>query len=199
MGDVTHELAPALVKALSGLMVLEKSRTVNFTTDQGKKVNYDYASLDALVSATRPVLAENGLVALTSVHEHGDGYAVTVQLLHESGEAMEFRPLPFPRGKDAQSSGSWMTYFRRYALLAALGMATGEDDDGAKAVAPVVEDDYTPGLRTSVEAAIAKLDDEGKEKLKAWFAEADLPAVRRMNADQLARTIDHLMAGGQEA
>lgn len=188
-----NELAPALVKALTGLMVLEKSRTVDFRTDSGKRVNYDYASLDALVLLTRPVLAAEGLVALTSVHEHGDGYACTVQLLHTSGECMEFQPLPFPRGHDAQSSGSWITYFRRYALLAALGMATGEDDDGAKAVGPQPVDDYTPGLRTSVEAAIGKLDDAGREALKAWLAEEDLPAVRRMNADQLARTIDHLM------
>lgn len=50
-----------------------------------------------------------------------------------------------------------------------------------------------PGLRSSIEAAIEKLDEDGKAALKAWFAENDLPAVRRMNAAQCGEVIDHLM------
>lgn len=188
-------IAQALVAALSELTVIEKGRTVDFTTDSGKHVHYTFSDLADVVKVTRPVLAAHGLVALTPVHEHNGGLACTVTLLHLSGERLDLGPFPFPHGKDAQATGSMVTYHRRYALIAALGMAAGDDDDGASAQPRREEpiDDYTPGLRTSVEAAIAKLDEEAKADLKEWMATEDLPAVRRMNADQLGQTIDHLM------
>lgn len=45
---------------------------------------------------------------------------------------MEFGPLVLPYGNSPQAAGSAITYARRYALVAALGLAT-EDDDGAAA------------------------------------------------------------------
>lgn len=51
-----------------------------------------------------------------------------------------------------------------------------------------------PGLRSSIEAAIGKLNADQKTALKAWFAEANLPPVRRMNAAQCDRVLDHLMS-----
>jgi len=57
------------------------------------------------------------------------------------------------------------------------------------------EREYVPGLRSSVEAAIAKLDDDERDALKAWFAEESLPAVRRCNGEQLDRVLDHLIGG----
>lgn len=56
-------------------------------------------------------------------------------LLHVSGDKLTFDPFPFPHGRDAQATGSMVTYHRRYALVAALGMAAGDDDDGASAAA----------------------------------------------------------------
>ena len=66
-------LAAALVAALADLTVVEKGRTVDFTTDSGKRVHYDYADLPSVITLTRPVLAEHGVVALTPVHAHGNG------------------------------------------------------------------------------------------------------------------------------
>lgn len=51
-----------------------------------------------------------------------------------------------------------------------------------------------PGLRTAIEGAIGKLSDDQRDELKAWFAAENLPAVRRMNAAQCDRVLDHLMA-----
>lgn len=189
-------LAAALVAALADLTVVEKGRKVDFTTDSGKRVHYDYADLPAVITLTRPVLAEHGVVALTPVHAHGNGLACTVTLLHSSGDRMDFEPFPFPHGKDAQATGSMVTYHRRYALVAALGMAAGDDDDGAAAAprqAEPVEDPAIPGLRTSIEGAIGKLSDQQKADLKVWMAAEDLPPVRRMNAGQADRMLEHLM------
>lgn len=120
-------LAAALVEALKDLSVVDK----NATADAGS-YKYDYADIAEVVKLTRPKLAEHGIVALTPITEHTNGLACTVILLHSSGERLDLGPFPFPVGRDAQATGSMVTYHRRYALLAALGMAAGaDDDDGA--------------------------------------------------------------------
>ena len=189
-------LAAALVAALADLTVIEKGRTVDYTTKSGDRVNYTFSDIADVVKRTRPVLAAHGLVALTPVHDHGAGLACTVTLLHTSGDRLDLGPFPFPHGRDAQATGSMVTYHRRYALVAALGMAAGDDDDGAAAAprqAEPVEDPHIPGMRTALQASIDKLNDAEKEALKEWFAMENLPAVRRMNPAQVDRVIEHLI------
>lgn len=195
---VEHDcLAAALVAALADLTVIKKNRTAN-----AGSYSYDYADLGDTVEATRTRLAEHGIVALTPVHGYETGgLACTVELVHVSGETKKFDPFPFPAGRDAQATGSMVTYHRRYALTAALGLATTEDDDGAKAVAhtEVYEDAAIPGLRSSVQAAIDKYvgdpkDEDRAAALVAFFAEHDLPPVKRMNAAQTDVILEHLMS-----
>lgn len=127
--DKSHaSLAAALVAALRDLTVIEKGRTAN-----AGSYSYTYTDLGDIVKATRRVLADHGLVVVQLLGHHGTDPAVTTVILHESGESLSSDPFPFPRGKDAQATGSFVTYMRRYSLLAALGLATGEDDDGAAA------------------------------------------------------------------
>lgn len=121
-------LAEALVAALASLTVVEKGRTADMGT-----YKVSYADLADVVKRTRPVLARHGIVALTPLCNHGPDPACSVVLVHEGGESMTFGPFPFQHGRDAQATGSWVTYMRRYALVAALGMAAGDDDDGAAA------------------------------------------------------------------
>lgn len=129
-----HEaLAPALVAALADLTTIEAARTAKIEMAKGGSYTYKYADITDAIKLTRPVLAAHGLVALTPVHAHGEGLACTVILLHTSGEKLELGPFPFPHGRDAQATGSMVTYHRRYALVAALGMAAGDDDDGQSA------------------------------------------------------------------
>lgn len=61
-----------------------------------------------------------------------------------------------------------------------------------------LEDPAVPGLRSSIEGAIGKLDDEAKAALKAWFEANDLPPVRKMNQAQCDRVLDHLLNGELE-
>lgn len=130
-----EQIAAALVAALSELTIVEKGRTAKIPTKDGKSYSYEYADIGDVVKLTRPVLAAHGLVALTPIHDHGSGLACTVTILHKSGERLDFGPFPFDGARDAQATGSAVTYFRRYALVAALGMAAGDDDDGASAKA----------------------------------------------------------------
>jgi hypothetical protein len=181
--DVDTTLSGALVAALAELSTVDKGRTANAGT-----YSYTYADLGEVVRATRPALAACGLVALTPVHGLGDGLAVTVTIIHKAGGFYRFEPLPFPAGRDAQATGSAMTYFRRYALLAALGIAT-DDDDGAAAKAepasakPV---DPLPAARKRLGRRVHNLGDGPRAVLRAWLKAEGLPdRPGLMDLDQL--------------
>lgn len=164
---VSHNsLASALVHALADLTVIEKGRTVNIETKTGARINYGYADIADVVKRTREPLARHGLTVLTPLGAHGDDLAVSVVFVHEGGETMTFGPFPFPHGRDAQATGSWVTYMRRYALVAALGMAAGDDDDGAAAQPRQPEFVWTQG---AVKARLVELFDGDKGKAaEAW-------------------------------
>lgn len=96
-----------------------------------------YADLGAVWDACREQLSANGLAVLQfpNVETTDKGMRVSVRTIitHEGGHSEEF-VLPMPVAKpDAQGIGSAITYARRYALMAAIGIAP-EDDDGNAAV-----------------------------------------------------------------
>lgn len=159
-------LAAALVAALTDVSVVEKTHTA----DTGS-FKYDYADIAAIVKATRPALAAHGIVALTPVEEHGQGLKCTVVLLHSSGERMEFGPFPFPHGRDAQATGSLVTYYRRYALVSALGIAAGQDTDanGAEAAKPQERAPEPNPKADPLIDRLALLPGEAQNKILAWF------------------------------
>lgn len=95
-----------------------------------------YADLQSYLAAARPHLAAQGLAVSQGLALDIDAGRVTVTtlLVHCSGEWLE-SALTLPVGSqkglsDAQSAGSVITYARRYALAAMVGLAS-EDDDGA--------------------------------------------------------------------
>lgn len=89
-----------------------------------------FTTLDALVTSVRPVLAKHGL-SFVQLPTHYDGQpALRTVLLHESGDKLEDVMLLKEAKPDPQGQGSALTYARRYALAAALGLVADEDDDG---------------------------------------------------------------------
>lgn len=99
-----------------------------------KGYNYKYADLASVWGACREPLSRNGL-AVTQVetqNEHGD---VLVTILgHSSGQwmrsIMAIRVKASGKMNELQERGSVLTYLRRYALSAIVGIAPAEDDDG---------------------------------------------------------------------
>jgi hypothetical protein len=127
----TSELAKALVKAQSEFPTIERSKTVSVTTKTGGKYTFDYAPLDAIVRAVSGPLTANGLAFSQLLTHVGGQLALRTVLLHSSGEKLEGTcPLPLNGESTPQEIGSLVTYMRRYALVALLGIATEEDDDG---------------------------------------------------------------------
>jgi hypothetical protein len=90
-----------------------------------------YTTLDVLIDTAKPLLQKNGLSYLQSSSGDGERISVTTLLMHNSGEWIESDPLVLRADKaTAQGAGSAVTYARRYALAAVLGLASDEDDDG---------------------------------------------------------------------
>ena len=94
-----------------------------------------YASLNSVMDACRDALIENGiwLCQYPVPVEQPNSLGLVTKLTHaESGQwQSSLAVVPLPKA-DPQGMGSAMTYARRYALTAMLGMVT-EDDDGERA------------------------------------------------------------------
>lgn len=91
-----------------------------------------FASLGHIMAKARPVLNRHGIAVaqFPSSDEHGKPTLVTVLLHGPTGERLEYAaPLMLTKA-DPQGQGSAITYMRRYALSAALGIVDQEDDDG---------------------------------------------------------------------
>ncbi len=94
-----------------------------------------YASLNSVMDACRDALIENGiwLCQYPVPVEQPNSLGLVTKLTHaESGQwQSSLAVVPLPKA-DPQGMGSAMTYARRYALTAMLGMVT-EDDDAESA------------------------------------------------------------------
>lgn len=98
-----------------------------------------YASLAGIVDHTGPLLGKHGL----SVSQLIDGDNVRTLLLHKSGQWLQ-SSIPVKKQQDtAQGYGAGLTYARRYAYAAILGIASDEDDDGNAATRPPVAQNAT--------------------------------------------------------
>lgn len=94
----------------------------------------NYAPLDAILPTIKGPLKEAGLT-FTQVPVGLNRLRTTI--IHvESGEAIEGEFEMTPVKADPQGQGSILTYMRRYALVAMLGLNTDEDDDGNRAAHP---------------------------------------------------------------
>jgi hypothetical protein len=94
--------------------------------------NYTYADLPQIFNTINPLMKKHGLCFSQLLEDDG----IRTILFHvESGEQLESFTL-IPKVKlgnmnDYQAYGSGVTYFRRYAISAILGLVTDKDTDAA--------------------------------------------------------------------
>lgn len=92
-----------------------------------------YADLASVWDACRGPLARHGLSVVQMPETNPDiaGVIITTRLMHLSGEFLESELRMNPKVDDPQGVGSAITYGRRYALAAAVGIAPEDDDANA--------------------------------------------------------------------
>ena len=137
-----NEARKAFVVALAAFKAdpprIVKDKTVSFDTREGR-TEYDHATLAQVCAVIGQALAEHGLSHTWEIHQHEDAAVeVTCVLTHELGhsERVSMRGMPDASGKKnlIQQAASTVTYLERYTLLAATGLAAGEDTDGGAPV-----------------------------------------------------------------
>lgn len=116
----------ALAAAQSEFLPVKKTAQANY----GK-----YATLDEILSATRPALNRHGLYLFQRVEAAQGGLTVETVIAYKNGDTLSsgklYMPsLPVKGGNAAQAMGSARTYACRYSLASLLGIAADNDDDG---------------------------------------------------------------------
>lgn len=95
-----------------------------------------YASLGAVWEAVRGPLANNGLSVVQFCETTEYGVGLTTIIAHKSGEWMSSTFALPPQSATAQGYGGAISYMRRYALAALLGVVADDDDDVEPAARP---------------------------------------------------------------
>lgn len=95
--------------------------------------NSTYADLSSVWDACREPLLKHGLCVIQAMDIADTGVVIETILCHVSGEWISGRLKMVPVKNDPQGIGSAITYGRRYALAAMVGVAP-EDDDGEGAM-----------------------------------------------------------------
>jgi hypothetical protein len=189
------ELTTALVAAQAEFPAIPK-------TSENPFFKSKYADLADVKAITVPITTKHGL-AVTQHPSHNDkGDTLVTMLLHTSGQFIKAEMELHLAKTDAQGQGSALTYARRYAYMAALDLVADEDDDGHQASQPSrsrsggkpkaqtsARQSQSQSSRTvdtetgeiseppNVQAAIEKLDQEGRTKLLDKMKEKNYPEL----------------------
>jgi len=167
------------------------------TIEKTARAQYgNFADLSGVLSAITPALSKHGL-ALVQTFELQDGEDVlTSSLYHTSGERIDSRVrLVRVEGAGGRQNplhlwGGSVTYQRRYAALALLGLAAGmDDDDGdsadntqpARKVTPAKVEGWDS--REHAEQALGLCTNA--QHLEAWTAKTKASAFQGMDRDDL--------------
>jgi len=121
-----NELATALCKFQAECPPIGLDREVKVKTKTGGEYSFDYATAGNIKAIITPLLAKNDLAY--SQPTLPDGTVITI-LMHKSGQYIAGE-LSIKGENNAQGIGSAITYAKRYALCAILGIVTEDDDDG---------------------------------------------------------------------
>lgn len=159
--DPFNELVKALAQFQSEQGVIEFDQENTYQ-------KYKYATLTALVEGTKDA-RKNAKLAVTQLLNSN---SVTTVLMHESGQWISSQYVVTPtdmKGMSrAQEMGAAVTYARRYAYAAILGIVSDEDIDGMDKKDPKGEKKSTPDKKRPVadsKTKARKLDPGIKEDL----------------------------------
>ena len=122
--DQINEIASALAKAQGQIGAAEKNASNPFFQSR-------YATLAAVWQACRTPLSDNGLAIVQgAVMGVGEAPSVIVHTLmvHASGQWFATELAMEPKDRTPQAIGSCLSYARRYALAALVGVYQADDD-----------------------------------------------------------------------
>jgi hypothetical protein len=122
----------ALAKAQGAIGDIPRNRTVTVQPKSGGQAyHFKYATLSAIIDAIKKPLADNQLAYTQLItHDADGGFYVLTTTLYLGNQFISSKVPLIAEGGTNQQFGSALTYMKRYALAALLGIAADEDDDG---------------------------------------------------------------------
>jgi hypothetical protein len=148
------ELVAALIKFQQSVPTIH---------DNDNSYHGGFANLPGILSTIGPKLRENGLAVSQLPEEINGQPGLRTTLLHTSGQSLTaVTPLAVNAGKNGtQEWGKAMTYSRRYALQAVLGLCVGiEDNDADMEPEPARTRTIEPKAKPAPAAAAPKIKTE---------------------------------------
>lgn len=180
-----NELVLALSKAQGQLSAAPRNREVAVKTKTGGEYKFKYATLDAIIEHVRKPLTENGLWFTQTLDEVGGRYKLITTLFHSSGQYLTSATPLLVGGGGNQEFGSALTYMRRYALSAILGIAADEDDDANTADGNSIthSSDRKPAQRQQAPA------DKPQGQARTATPQSNADAAWKQDAERIKREI----------
>lgn len=126
----------------------------------------NYADLMQVFEACREALSTHDLAVTQTTRFDSGMHFLETTLFHKSGEWMRSEML-LPNCARPQEMGSALTYFRRYSLMALLGIAPDDDDDGN--IANKASDQTITPEQASELEELVKGDTDYKKRILAHF------------------------------
>lgn len=138
---------------------------------------YKYTDLDTVISYLRPILKSNGIGFMQTLTTIEGKSGLTTRLFNAEGEWIEdttFLPEVQLKGTNpAQNMGAAITYMKRYALCAILGISSDEDTDAEVENKPAPKPQQKPQDALKFKLKGGEDTPEEHEKIKALLDTKD--------------------------
>lgn len=185
-------LYAALASAQAEYSPLAKNRTVKIRTRTNGEYEFRYADLEAVFSSTRPALTKHGISFIQTIQPANGRSSLITMLAHKDGGVLTSEiEFSMPQSGDIKDFGAHLTYLRRYAATALLGVAADDDLDqngeGAGDQKPASQQPQNePELEQTPTGKPAYSDKKLQEMLPKWRA---LIASGQKSADRVISTV----------
>lgn len=177
--------SPSVKELATALAIVQGQLTFAKKDSKNPFFKSNYADLESVWEACRSLLSDNGLAIMQFPGDYVDGnMTLTTVMTHSSGEWVA-QNMSLPVSKpDAQGAGSAITYMRRYALAAIVGVVQADDDGNSASIkATIVADKATAITPQQISSINALIEQTGSDeaKLLAFFKK---PSVTLLDRNQ---------------
>jgi hypothetical protein len=214
-----HRAKTDFFEALSNFQftmpLIHRSAKASFPTKGGNLMQYSFATLDDVVKGIKDNLKDTGLSYRFQMQQDNHSVAIKCIIAHSGGH-QETCTMTMPidgsgNKNDLQRVASTVTYLKRYALCAALGIATSDDIDDAQSYGAMQQQQQQqqskpPEKKTShknyhrlVEEMIkekSKTIEGYEEKILQWISqqvEREIQCISELTVSEIKKTYNNLI------
>jgi hypothetical protein len=125
--DTLTKIIPALIKAQQEMETIEKDGIMRVAG----RPDRSYATIGSIIGTIKESLMRNEILLTQPLIYKDNTLFLYTNMRHSSGEYINSRVIMYKNNGDSdQDFGKSVTYARKYAAMAAVGVSPDEDDDG---------------------------------------------------------------------